>query len=122
MKSRENLIGAYAVLSGVIAAIILGIFQKFILVSYSGWIYLLLAILGVIVGGVSVSNDSRESLVFLLATISLVIVSSEGQQRLLVVGDVGITIVVILNALLTMFIPATIVVALKTVFSVASVK
>ena len=28
MKSRENLIGAYAVLSGVIAAIILGIFQK----------------------------------------------------------------------------------------------
>jgi hypothetical protein len=31
-------------------------------------------------------------------------------------------IVTILNALLTMFIPATIIVALKTVFSVASIK
>ena len=44
-----------------------------------------------------------------------------GQDNLILVGNVGIKIVVILNALLTMFIPATIIVALKTVFSVAKI-
>jgi hypothetical protein len=123
MKSRENLIGAWAVLSGVIIAVILGIFQNKVLVSYNMWIYLLLAFLGVVIGFVSVStNDSKEAVIFLLATISLVIVSSEGQQRLVLVGEVGFLMVTILNALLTMFVPATIVVALKTVFSIASVK
>lgn len=123
MKSKENLIGAWAVLSGVIIAVILGIFQNKVLVSYNAWIYLLLAFLGVVIGVVSVStSDSKEAVIFLLATISLVIVSSEGQQRLVLVGEVGFLMVTILNALLTMFVPATIVVALKTVFSIASVR
>jgi len=122
MKSKENLFGAWAVLIGVVVAVILGVLQKYVLVTYSGWLYVLLAILGVIIGIVSVPNDSREAMTFLLATTVLVIVSSEGQQRLILIGDVGLLIVTILNALLTMFIPATIVVALKTVFSVASVK
>ncbi|MEA3329207.1 MAG: hypothetical protein U9Q06_00500 [Nanoarchaeota archaeon] len=122
MKSRENLVGAWAVLIGVVVAIVLGVFQKTVLVSYNQWIYLLLAILGVIVGTVSVGNNTRESTTFLLATVSLVIVSSMGQQRLILVGEIGILIVTILNALLTLFIPATIIVALKTVFSVASIK
>ncbi len=122
MKSRENLWGAWAVLLGVIVAVAFGVFQKTVLISYNQWIYLTLAILGTIIGIVSVGNDAKESMTFLLATVSLVIVSSMGQQRLILVGDVGILIVTILNALLTMFIPATIIVALKTVFSVASVK
>ena len=123
MKSRENLIGAWAVLSGVLIAVVLGIFQNQVLVAYNEWIYLLLAFLGVVIGVVSVStNDSKEAVIFLLATISLVIVSSEGQQRLVLVGEVGFLMVTILNALLTMFVPATIVVALKTVFSIASVR
>ena len=122
MRSRENLFGAWAILAGVIIAIALGVFQKTVLIAQSGIVYLVLASLGVIIGMLSVSTDSKDSMIFLLATISLVIVSSEGQQRLIVVGEVGVLIVTILNALLTMFIPATIVVALKTVFSVASVK
>ena len=122
MKSRENLIGAYAVLIGVIIAVVFGLFQQYLIVSYKGWIYAILAIMGAFIGTITISNDSKDAMTFLLATISLVIVSSMGQERLILVGEVGLLIVTILNALLTMFIPATIVVALKTVFSVASIK
>lgn len=116
------MIGAYAVSGGVVIATVFGIFQKFILVSWIGWIYGVLALIGVFIGIISVSKDSKEATTFLLATISLVLVSSVGQERLILVGEVGLLIVTILNSLLTMFIPATIVVALKSVFSIASVR
>ena len=122
MKSKENLMGAWAVLGGVIIAVIFGILQLKVLVSWNGWIYGILAVIGAFIGIMSVSNDSRESTTFLLATISLVIVSSMGQERLILVGEIGRLIVTILNSLLTMFIPATIIVALKSVFSIASIK
>ncbi|MEK6874102.1 MAG: hypothetical protein AABW91_04610 [Nanoarchaeota archaeon] len=122
MKSRENLVGAYAVLFGVIIAVVFGIFQRFILVSWIGWIYAVLALIGLLIGAISVSNDSKEAMTFLLATVSLVIVSAMGQERLILIGDIGLLIITILNALLTMFVPATIIVALKTVFSIASLK
>jgi len=121
MKSKENLFGAYAVLAGVVLALTLGFFQASFIQARQDWLYALLAIIGIVVGIVSVGNDSKEATTFLLASISLVIVSAMGQDNLVLVGNTGIKIVVILNALLTMFIPATIVVALKTVFSVARV-
>ena len=122
MKSKENLTGAWAVLIGVVIAIIFGIFQETILVSYTSWIYVLLASLGVIIGFVSVSSDSKDSVTFLLATVSLVIVCSIGQEKLALIGTFGLFMGTIFNTLLIMFIPATIVVALKTVFSVANVE
>ena len=121
MKSKENLIGAWAVLTGVIIALIFGLFQQYVITSYKGAIYLTLAFIGVLIGLVGIRSDSSESTTSLFAIISLVIVSSMGQERLILFGEVGLVIVTILNALLTMFIPATIVVALKTVFSVARV-
>ncbi len=121
MKSRENLIGAWAILLGVVVAIILGIFQA-VLTKNTQWIYALLALLGIIIGSATTMDDSRESITFLIAIISLVIVSYMGQTTLILVGKVGIIIVTILNALLTMFIPATIIVSLKTAFSIASFK
>jgi len=121
MKSKENLFGAYAVLAGVVLALTLGFFQASFIQARQEWLYALLAIIGIIVGFASVSNDSRDATTFLLASISLVIVSSMGQDNLILLGEFGIKIVVILNALLTMFIPATIIVALKTVFSVARI-
>ncbi len=122
MKSRENLISAWAVLFGVVIAVILGIFQASFLIARKDWVYGVLAILGIVIGLASTRNDPHESNTFLLATISLVVVSYMGQTALTLVGNIGVNIVVILNALLTMFIPATIIVALKTVFSVASFK
>jgi hypothetical protein len=121
MKSKENLFGAYVLLAGVVLALILGFFQASFIGARQDWLYVVLAVLGIIVGAASVGNGSKEANTFLLASISLVIVSSMGQDNLILVGNMGVKIVVILNALLTMFIPATIVVALKTVFSVARV-
>tara|TARA_Y100000310_G_C20306725_1_gene634302 strand:+ start:328 stop:696 length:369 start_codon:yes stop_codon:yes gene_type:complete len=121
MKSQENLFGAYAVLAGVVLALTLGFFQASFIQARQEWLYALLAIIGIVVGFASVGNDSKDATTFLLASISLVIVSAMGQDNLVLVGEFGVKIVVILNALLTMFIPATIIVALKTVFSVAKV-
>ena len=121
MRAGENLFGAWMVLIGVVAAVLLGIFQ-YNFSSYNLWVYIILVILGVIIGFFSVRTDSQQqATVFLLATVSLVIVSSMGQERLIVIREIGIPLITILNALLTMFIPATIIVAVKTLFSVASV-
>ena len=120
MKSKENLIGAWAILVGVVVAIVAGIFQNEVLPQYNQWVYLLLAILGIIIGLVSVSGSSKETTTFLLATVSLVIVSSLGKSSLILASDIGGLIGTILNSLVIMFIPATIIVALKSVFSVAS--
>jgi uncharacterized membrane protein (UPF0136 family) len=81
----------------------------------------ILAILGVIVG--YFVND-KESQTFLLASVSLVIVSFAGIQGLVlnaaIIGiDIGELISSILGALLVLFVPATIVVALKVVFAIA---
>ena len=120
MKSKENLIGAWAILVGVVVAIVAGIFQNEVLPQYNQWVYLLLAILGIIIGLVSVSGSSKETTTFLLATVSLVIVSSLGKSSLILASNIGGLIGTILNSLVIMFIPATIIVALKSVFSVAS--
>ena len=122
MKSRENLLSAWAVLIGVIVAIILGIFQNTLLSEDTVWIYAILAVLGIIIGIASFRGDYSDATTFLMATVSLVIVSYMGNTALKTVGDVGMTISIVLNALLVMFIPATIIVAVKAVFSVASLK
>jgi len=120
MKSKENLFGAWAILTGVILALVLGIFQANFAGARQDWLYLLLVFLGIIIGFISIKSDSNESTTFLFAAVSLVIVSSLGQQTLSI-GNIGIKIGVVLDTLLIMFIPATIIVALKTVFSLTKV-
>jgi hypothetical protein len=122
MKSRENLVGAWIVLIGVVIAIILGVVQQSLLISYRGWIYSFLALLGVVIGSVSISSDSEEVKTFLLATVALVIVTSIGQERLILISNIGLLIGTIMNALLTMFVPATIIVSLEAIFSIANVR
>lgn len=121
MKSRENLLSAWALLVGVIMAIILAIFQ-ITLSPRPDWIYILLAILGIIIGVASTTTDTANSTTFLLATTCLVIVSSMGYSTVSLTEELRKIMGTILNALLTMFIPATIIVAVKTVFTAASIK
>lgn len=121
MKSKENLIGAYAVLIGVVIALALGIFQASYANAKQDWVYVVLTLLGITVGFFSVGKDSKDTTTFLLASVSLVIVGSLG-QTIISVGNFGIKINVILDNLLIMFVPATIVVALKSVFSISSFK
>ena len=118
IKSRENLIGAWAFLFGIILAVV-GLFAG---ENTSPIILGILAILGLVVG-FSVSEKNVQT--FLFASVSLVIVSFAGMQGLVlsaaVMGiSIGKIVASILGTLLVLFVPAAIIVSLKTVFSIAS--
>ena len=122
VKSKENLIGAYAFLVGVILAILVGILQQSLDVAKTSSLpYVILVLLGVMVGFFNFSD--KDSYTFLLASLSLVIVSGFGQTALIYVATVPIlsSLTAVLSALMVMFVPATIIVALKTVFSIAKI-
>ncbi|MFA5992177.1 MAG: hypothetical protein WC796_00545 [Candidatus Pacearchaeota archaeon] len=121
MRSKENLLGAWGVLIGVILAVVIGVFQV-TFSSESSWVYIILAVLGVIIGFASASMEGANTSTFLLASTCLVIVSAMGYTTITLPKELMTLMGTILNALLTMFVPATIIVAVKTVFSAASLK
>lgn len=101
-------IGGWAFLIGVILAVILGLFGS--LTATLGWV---LVVLGLIVGLINITE--KESSPFMTAGAVLVIVSALSGNAL---GSLPY-LSGILNALTALFVPATIVVAIKTVFSYA---
>jgi len=127
IKSKENTLGAWAFLIGVILAILIGITSSTLipiptLAKYSSSIYAILAILGIIVGFMNVTN--KDSQTFLIAGAVLVIVSKMGMDSVtgsLIGIGVGNVMTSVFGALLALFVPATIIVALKTVFGIAKV-
>ena len=112
-KKYGNLIGAWAFLIGVILAAVIGLFTKFVGAETYTTISMILVVLGIIVGLLNVAN--KESSGFLLAGVVLVLVSFMGQSVLSIIPQVRL----ILGALLTLFVPATIIVALKSVFEIS---
>jgi len=122
VKSKENLMGAYAFLAGVILAVALGLFQG-VLGTGGNFAYLILVILGVVVGSLNIGD--KDSNTFLLASLALVIVAALGNDTLQFISNLSPAIIPylinVLRALLVLFIPATILVALKTVFSIAKI-
>lgn len=126
IKSKENSIGAWAFLLGVVLAIIIGLSTTLIsipaLTAYSKQIYAILVLLGITVGFMNVAG--RDSQTFLVAGTVLVIVSRFGMDGVtgsLIGIGVGDAVSSVFGALLALFAPATIIVALKTVFSIAKV-
>ena len=127
LKSKENSLGAWAFLFGVILAIGIGIASSTLisiptLTKYSSSIYAILAILGIIVGFVNVTN--KDSQTFLVSGAILVVVSKMGMESVtgsLIGIGVGSVMTSVFGALLALFVPATIIVALKTVFGIAKV-
>jgi len=128
LKSKENSLGAWAFLIGVILAVIIGLSTSSFLsiskvTSYSPQIYAILVILGLFVG-FSISVSGKDSQTFLLAGAILVIVSKFGMDSVrgsLIGIGIGDTVSSVFAALLALFVPATIIVALKTVFSIAKI-
>jgi len=126
IRSRENSVGAWTFLIGVILAVSIGLSTTLIsipfLVKYSAQIYAILVILGLIVGFMHPSG--KDSQTFLLAGTALVIVSKFGMDSVtgsLIGIGIGDAVKSVFAALLALFVPATIIVALKTVFSIAKV-
>ena len=91
--------------------------------TYSPAIYAILVILVLIVG-FSINADGRDANTFLIAGAILVLVSRFGMESVtgsLIGIGIGELVSSTFAALLALFVPATIIVALKTVFSMAKI-
>ncbi len=121
IRARENLVGAWAFLIGVVLATVGGIILSFGY-SVNPIILALLAFLG-LVAGFAVSVDDNVGTKFLLVAVSLVIVSFAGQQGIASVSfgaiQIGQIVSATLAGLLALLVPATMVVAIKTLFNLA---
>jgi hypothetical protein len=107
-KKSSNLIGSWAFLIGVILAVIFGF-----LGTVQGNILTSLVVIGLIVGLLNVSE--KETHAFLMSGVVLIIASALAGNSLssIVWADN------ILTALLAIFVPSTIIVAIKNVFNIA---
>ena len=108
MAKKGNLIGSWSFLIGVVLAVILGAVG-----SISQTIAVALIILGLVIGLLNITD--KEVAPFLMAGTVLVIVSALGSS---VLGSMPV-VSRMLAAILMLFVPATIIVALKSVFSLA---
>src|SRR3989344_925300 len=120
IRSRENLIGAWAFLIGIVLAVAVGIFAGS---HTSPWVLGILALLGFVVGYFVAEKNVQT---FLIASVSLVIVSFAGIQGLVLDAairgvEIGKLVSSVLGALLVLFVPATITVVIKTVFSLSNI-
>jgi len=107
-SNTGNLIGSWSFLIGVVLAVVLGISG-----TLSPNVLLILVIIGLIVGLLNVAD--AEVMPFLMSGAVLIIAGSFGRD---VVSSVTY-LNNILQALLAIFVPATIIVAIKNVFTLA---
>ena len=128
IKAKENSLGAWAFLVGVVLAVIIGLstssFLSIALVTaYSPQIYAILVILGLFVG-FSINIRGKDTQAFLIAGAILVVVSKFGMESVtgsLIGIGIGDVVTSVFGALLALFVPVTIIVALKSVFSLAKI-
>ena len=107
-SGKGNLIGGWAFLIGVILAVVLGAIGE-----VGGIMATILVIVGLIVGLLNIADE--EASPFLMSGAVLIIAGGLGADQLSAIPLVN----GILQALLTIFVPATIIVAVKNVFSLA---
>lgn len=109
MKHDSNMLGSWAFLIGVVLAVLLGIFGGALTAT---WL-MVLVIIGLVVGFLNITE--REVHPFLMSGIVLILAASLGGSLMQSIPYVG----EILDALMAIFVPATIIVAIKNVFSLA---
>jgi len=108
VKSKSNFVGSWAFLIGVVLAVVLGLAGAIDEIWTIVFIFI-----GLLVGMLNVTN--KETTPFLISGTVLIIASALGGSAL---SDVQ-TLSNVLNALLVIFIPATVIVAIKNVFILA---
>ena len=108
---KKGVIGSWAFLIGVILAVVLGL-----LGMVSGIWVTILVVIGLIVGLLNITES--ETTPFLLSGAVLIIASAWGQSDS-IASIPYLNVKGILDALLVIFVPATIIVAIKNVFGLA---
>ena len=113
VKKKVNPFGIWLFLIAVVAAVTIGLFSS----QVQGMSYIVtlwaLVILGIIIGFINITEKEHSK--FLLASLTLVIVTYMGRSILAIIPQIG----AVLSALLILFVPATIIVALKIMFNIA---
>ncbi len=104
---KGNIIGAWSFLVGVVLAVVFGY------MGISPTVALVLAAIGLIVGLLNIADEETEP--FLMSGVVLIIASALGGSAVASLGKVAD----VLSGLLLIFVPATIIVAIKNVFSLA---
>ncbi len=111
MPKKKNMLGAWAFLIGIILAVIFGF------LAYQTWLGWLLVVLGIVIGLLNIADVEVQP--FLIAGVVLVIVSYFG-AGVFAFERLGVEFLGnILSNVLMLFVPATVIVALKSVFSMA---
>jgi len=111
--AKSNMFGGWAFLIGVVLAVIVGAWQG---VTLSSTMQYILVILGLLIGLLNIAD--KETTPFLMSGAVLIIASIASSLG----GDVMKNIMFlpgIFNALLSVFVPATIIVAIKNAFGLA---
>ena len=112
-RSDGSVIGSWAFLIGVILAVLFGLFGASAGAELGNALVLILVVIGLIVGLLNIAD--KETTPFLLAGLTLIIASSLGKD---VISTVP-TLAGVLEALQLIFVPATIIVAIRHVFGLA---
>src|SRR3989344_4537331 len=108
MAKKGSSMGSWAFIIGVIIAVLVGL-----LGTLSPLWLGILVVLGLVVGLLNVTGSESSS--FLLAAVSLVIVSAFGRNVLSAISALGS----VLDAIMALVVPATVIVALKAVYGLA---
>jgi hypothetical protein len=111
-KKNTNMVGSWAFTIGVIVALLLGFFT--FSAAAMQWLVIALVIIGIVVGLLNVSGSETHQ--FLITSAILVFVSGQGSAQL---AAVWAPLSAAFQNLMIMFVPATIVVAIKAVFALA---
>ena len=114
VKIRSNKVGSLLFAAGSLIAIVGGLL-------YPGGLNLplstILIALGIVVGLLNVTT--KETTAFLLAGVSLVIITSLGGAVLAQIPTIGIYVEGVLLSVLTFVMPAALIVALKSIYTLA---
>lgn len=113
MAKNNNVIGAWAFLIGVVLAIVIGLLGYLDNTTWMG----ILVVLGIIIGLLNVGGAELKE--FMLAGAVLVVVSALVGTSLMDFEIASIKIGAVFQSMIVLFAPATIVVALKSVFALA---
>jgi len=108
MAKKGGSVGSWAFIIGVVIAVLIGLFG-----TLSPLWLGILVILGLVIGLLNITG--RETSSFLLASLALVIVSAFGKNVLSAISVLGS----VLDAIMALIVPATVIVALKAVYGLA---
>ncbi|MDO8623392.1 MAG: hypothetical protein Q7R52_04030 [archaeon] len=126
IKDNGNALGAWMLLVGVILAVIVGIlgsmFEIPAVMNHNSQIYAILILFGILIGFLNMRRQDIDK--FMIAGVVLVIVSGYGMNSVsgsLIGFPVADIVKTVFGTLLTLLVPAIIIVALKSVFDMTKI-